>query len=65
MSARIEIFRTDQDQFAFRLRDKDGQLIATGEAQETKAKARDSVLAFLKATPKAKIYDLTDTPAIP
>jgi uncharacterized protein YegP (UPF0339 family) len=65
MAARIEIFRTDQGEYAFRLRAKDGELIATGEAQKTKAKARDTVLAMLKATPKAKIFDLTDSSPIP
>ena len=64
-TARIEIFRTDSGTYAFRLRSKDGEVIATGEEQKTKARARDSVLALLKATPKAKIFDLTDTPLIP
>ena len=65
MVARIEIFRTDQGEYSFRLRAKDGELIATGEAQKTKARVRERVLALLKATPKAKIFDLTDTPPIP
>jgi uncharacterized protein len=65
LAARIEIFRTDRGEYAFRLRAKDGELIATGESQKTKAKARHSVLALLKATPKAKIFDLTDNPSIP
>ena len=65
MAARIEIFRTDQGEYAFRLRAKDGELIATGESQPTRARARESVLALLKATPKAKIFDLTETPPIP
>lgn len=65
MAARIEIFRTDRGEYAFRLRAKDGELIATGESCKTKARARESVLAMLKATSKAKIYDLTDTPPIP
>ncbi len=65
MAARIEIFRTDQGEYAFRLRAKDGELIATGESQKTKARVRERVLALLKATPKAKIFDLTDTPPIP
>ena len=65
MAARIEIFRTDQGGYCFRLLAKDGELIATGEAQKTKAKARERVLALLRATPKAKIFDLTDTPPIP
>ena len=64
-AARIEIFRTDNGKYAFRLRAKDGELIATGEEHKTKVKARDSVLALLQATPKAKIFDLTDTPPIP
>ena len=64
MAARIEIFRTDAGDYAFRLRSKDGELIATGESQKTKARARESVLALLKATPKAKIYDLTEIPPI-
>jgi uncharacterized protein YegP (UPF0339 family) len=64
LAAKIEIFRTDDGRYAFRLRAKDGELIATGTSQKTKAKARESVLALLKATPKAKIFDLTDTPPI-
>jgi uncharacterized protein YegP (UPF0339 family) len=65
MSSRIEIFRTDQGEYAFRLRAKDGELIATGEPQPTKARVRESVIALLKATPHAKIYDLTDSPPVP
>ena len=64
MAARIEIFRTDHGEYAFRLRSKQGELIATGESHKTKAMARESVLAMLKATPKAKIYDLTETPPV-
>jgi uncharacterized protein YegP (UPF0339 family) len=63
-AARIELFRTDNGQYAFRLRAKDGDLIATGEPQKSRARARESVLAMLKAVPKAKIHDLTDTPPI-
>ena len=65
MAARIEIFRTDDGEYAFRLCAKDGELIATGASQRTRARARESVLALLKATPKAKIYDLTDASPIP
>ena len=65
MPARIEIFRTDEGRYAFRLLAKDGELVATGVSQKTRAKARVSVLALLKATPKAKVYDLTTTPPIP
>jgi uncharacterized protein YegP (UPF0339 family) len=49
MAARIEIFRTDLGEYAFRLRAKDGELIATGESQRI----------------TAKIFDLTDNPPIP
>ena len=52
--------RTHHGEYAFRLRAKEGELIATGESKKTKAKARESVLARLKATPKAKIDDLTE-----
>jgi uncharacterized protein YegP (UPF0339 family) len=62
MAARIEIFRTDQGEYAFRLRAKDGELIATGQPMKTRARARESVLAMLNATSKAKIYDLTEAP---
>ena len=65
MAARIEIFRTDNGEYAFRLCSKSGELIATGTSHKTKARARESVLALLKATPKAKIYDLTDAAPIP
>ena len=64
MPARIEIFRTDEGRYAFRLLAKDGELIATGSPHQTKAGARESVLGLLKATPKAKIYDLTETPPV-
>ena len=65
MAARIEIFRTDDGAYAFRLRSREGELIATGERKVTRAQAEQSVLALLKAIPKAKIYDLTETPPIP
>ena len=64
MAARIEIFRTDRGEYAFRLLSRDGDIVATGEPQATRARARESVLALLKATPKAKIYDLTEAPPI-
>jgi len=62
VAARIEIFRTDDGEYAFRLCARDGEVIATGTSHRTRAKARESVLALLKETPKAKIYDLTDAP---
>jgi uncharacterized protein YegP (UPF0339 family) len=64
MAGRIEIFRTDQGKYAFRLCSNDGEVIATGEVKETRAQAQQSVLALLKAMPKAKIYDLTEIPPI-
>ena len=65
MAGRIEIFRTDDGQYAFRLCTKDGEVVATGQSHKTKARARENVVALLKATSKAKIYDLTDAPPIP
>ena len=56
--------RTDQGGYCFRLLTKDGELVATGEPQKSRTKARESVLALLKAVPKAKIYDLTETSPI-
>ena len=51
MAARIEIFRTDRGEYAFRLRAKDGELIATGESQKTKAKAVSYTHLTLPTTP--------------
>jgi uncharacterized protein YegP (UPF0339 family) len=65
MPARIEIFRTERGEFNFRLLTKSGDVVATGESYTTKAKAREGVLDMLKAVSKAKVYDLSDTPAIP
>jgi uncharacterized protein YegP (UPF0339 family) len=64
-AARIEIFRTDRGQYAFRLLTKHGEVVATGESHATHAKAQAGVVDMLKAISKAKIYDLTDTQPIP
>jgi len=64
-AARIEIFRTDRGQYAFRLLTKQGEVVATGESCATNAQAREGVTDMLKAISKAKIYDLTDTAPIP
>ena len=64
-AARIEIFRTDRGQYAFRLLTKQGEVVATGESYATNAKARAGVTDMLKAISKAKIYDLTEAAPIP
>ena len=65
MAARIEIYRTDVGEYAFRLLTKTGELVAVGEPRRTRAVVRQDVAAMLKAISKAKVYDLTDISPVP
>ena len=59
MASRIEIYKHDSGEFKFRLRSKEGDIVATSPRYPTKALAEEGVAQMLKVVAKAKIVDQT------
>ena len=59
MPSRIEIYKHDTGEFKFRLRSKDGDIVATSPRYPTKALAKEGVEQLLKVVAKANIVDQT------
>ena len=62
MAGKIEMYRDDAGQFRFRVKAKNGEVVASGESYPTKASLEQGVTAMLKAVSKAKIVDKTNRP---
>jgi uncharacterized protein YegP (UPF0339 family) len=62
MPGQIELYREPTGDFRFRLKSRNGEIVATGPSYGTKAGARDSVTQMLKALSKAQIIDRTSEP---
>ena len=59
MAGKFEVFKDASGKFRFRLKSGNGQVIATGEAYETKASAMKGVASVQKNAPGAKVADQT------
>jgi uncharacterized protein YegP (UPF0339 family) len=59
MAGKFEIYKDKAGKFRFRLKASNGQVIATGEAYETKASAMKGVASVQKNAPGAKVDDQT------
>jgi uncharacterized protein YegP (UPF0339 family) len=57
--ALFEIFRDKQEKFRFRLRAPNNEIIATGEAYESKQSCLKGVESIKKNAPEAEIKDIT------
>ena len=59
MAGQFEIYQEVGGQYRFRLKRRNGEIVATGESCSTRARAKKGVKAARKAADGAKIVDLT------
>ncbi len=59
MAGQFEIYKDQGGHFRFRLKSRNGEIVASGEAYPTKAHAKRGVQAVQKAAADAKVVDLT------
>ena len=59
MAGKFEVFKDSAGKFRFRLKASNGQVIATGEAYETKASALKGVASVQKNAAGAAVDDQT------
>ncbi len=59
MAGKFELYQDRSKKFRFRLKASNGQIIATGEAYESKASAMNGIRSVMKNAPDAKIDDQT------
>ena len=55
----FEIYKDSAGKFRFRLKAPNGEIIATGEAYESKDGCKNGVASVKENAPKAEIKDLT------
>lgn len=60
MAGKFEVYRDKSSKFRWRLKSGNGEVIATGEAYETKAGAIKGTEAVQRAAAGAKLDDQTD-----
>ncbi len=59
MAGKFEVYKDKADKFRFRLKASNGQVIAVGEAYETKASAMNGIASVQKNAPGAAVDDQT------
>ena len=59
MAGKFELYKDKSGKFRFRLKAGNGEIIATGEAYESKASAEKGIASVQKNTADAKVVDLT------
>ena len=60
MAGKFELYRDKASKYRFRLKAGNGQVIATGEAYETKASALNGIESVRKNAASATLDDQTD-----
>jgi uncharacterized protein YegP (UPF0339 family) len=60
MAGKFELYKDKSDKFRFRLKAGNGEIIAVGEAYETKASAKNGIESVKKNAADATVVDLTD-----
>ncbi|PXX11887.1 YegP family protein [Mycolicibacterium moriokaense] len=60
MAAKFEIYKDKSSKFRFRLKAGNGEIIAVGEAYESKASAKNGVESVQKNAAAATVVDLTE-----
>ena len=60
MAGKFELYEDAKGKFRFRLKASNGQIIAVGEAYETKAAAQNGIASVQKNAPDAPVVDLTE-----
>jgi uncharacterized protein len=59
MAGKFEVFQDKAGKFRFRLKAGNGEIVATGEAYESKASAKKGVESVQRAAAGAAVVDLT------
>ncbi|MFF3224130.1 YegP family protein [Nocardia suismassiliense] len=59
MAAKFEIYKDKSDKYRFRLKAANGEVIAVGEAYESKAACKNGIDSIKKNAPAADIVDQT------
>ncbi len=59
MAGKFELYKDKAGKFRFRLKAGNGQVIAVGEAYESKASAMNGIASIRKNAPDAKLDDQT------
>jgi len=60
MAGKFEIYQDKGGKFRFRLKARNGEIVAVGEAYESKASAKNGVESVKKNTADATVVDLTE-----
>ncbi|HZA09001.1 YegP family protein [Mycobacterium sp.] len=60
MASKFELFKDSRGKFRFRLKAGNGEIIATGEAYESKAAAKNGIASVQKNATGAAVVDLTE-----
>ena len=60
MAGTFEIYRDKKGEFRFRLKSRNGEIVATGESYPSKAIAKKGIAAVQRAAADAKVVDTTD-----
>jgi uncharacterized protein YegP (UPF0339 family) len=59
MAAKFELYNDKAGKYRFRLKAGNGEVIAVGEAYETKASAKNGIESVKKNAASAEVVDLT------
>ncbi len=59
MAGKFELYKDAKGKFRFRLKAANGEIIAVGEAYESKAAAKNGIASVQKNAADAKVEDLT------
>ncbi len=60
MAGKFELYKDAKGKFRFRLKAGNGEIIAVGEAYDTKASAKNGIASVQKNAPDATVVDLTE-----
>ena len=60
MAGKFEIYKDSRGEFRFRLKSRNGEIVAQGESYTTRQGAKNDIAAVLRAAAGAKVEDLTD-----
>ena len=59
MAGTFEIFKDNKGEYRFRLKSRNGEIVASGESYPTKAGVRRGIQAVQRAAADAKIDDMS------
>jgi uncharacterized protein YegP (UPF0339 family) len=60
MAGKFEVYKDGQSKYRFRLKAGNGEIIAVGEAYESKAGVTNGIDSIRRNAPDAQIVDLTE-----